>query len=90
MERSASVCRVCGLFTKNYFPWGLDGATPTYDICACCGVEFGYEDSSVNSVRGYRTKWIADGAKWWDHGQKPGGWNVDDQLKELEGTEWAG
>ena len=38
------VCRVCGA-EQPEAPWGDDGETPTYDICNCCGVEFGYEVS---------------------------------------------
>ncbi|WP_407906848.1 hypothetical protein [Escherichia coli] len=44
------VCRVCGA-EQPEAPWGDDGETPTYDICNCCGVEFGYEDSTVQSIK---------------------------------------
>lgn len=36
-------CRVCGLYIEDE-PWGKDGSCPTYEICSCCGVEFGNED----------------------------------------------
>jgi hypothetical protein len=41
-------CRVCGLDQQSP-PWGVDGKSPTYAICDCCGVEFGYEDSTRES-----------------------------------------
>jgi hypothetical protein len=33
---------VCGL-EQGELPWGADGATPSFAICDCCGVEFGLE-----------------------------------------------
>ncbi len=42
-------CRVCGLYIDD-LPWGEDGNCPTYEICSCCGVEFGNEDYTVESV----------------------------------------
>ena len=37
-------CPICGYPLDNYNLWGDDGKTPTYDICPCCGVEWGNED----------------------------------------------
>lgn len=50
-------CRVCG-FPQADPPWGLDGRTPSFDICACCGVEFGYEDATAEGVERYRQEWL--------------------------------
>lgn len=33
-------CRVCGYYIDD-LPWGKDGNCPTYEICPCCGDEFG-------------------------------------------------
>ena len=33
-------CRICG-YRLGFEPWGDDEKTPTYEICPCCGVEFG-------------------------------------------------
>ena len=49
-------CRVCG-FRHSYMPWGPKGRTPTYDICDCCGAEFGYEDFTYESIRGHLERW---------------------------------
>lgn len=46
-------CRICGLYSEDK-PWGEDGNCPTYEFCLCCGVEFGYEDYTVESVINYR------------------------------------
>lgn len=53
-------CRVCGLKYEEP-PWGFDGKTPSFEICQCCGVEFGYEDATVVGVNRYRKKWISSG-----------------------------
>jgi hypothetical protein len=37
------VCRVCG-YDMGYPIWDDDGLGPTFDICACCGCEFGFND----------------------------------------------
>lgn len=75
-------CRVCGFFIKDK-PWGSDGKSPTYDICPCCGVEFGNEDYSIDSIRKYRTHWINAGTAWFDTNQKPDNWNLEEQLDNI-------
>lgn len=72
-------CRVCGLLFREP-PWGENGKSPTFEICPCCGVEFGYEDCNAETCRAYRSRWIAEGANWWDKNQRPESWNLDAQL----------
>ncbi|HGF2651789.1 TPA: hypothetical protein ACWXKB_005314 [Escherichia coli] len=76
------VCRVCGA-EQPEAPWGDDGETPTYDICNCCGVEFGYEDSTVQSIKKYKAKWLDSGAKWMNKESEPQNWSVDEQLAHI-------
>lgn len=52
------ICRVCGYCDEELFPWGEDGETPTFEICPCCNVEFGYEDAQITSIIRYREKWM--------------------------------
>lgn len=73
-------CRVCGLEDAD-FPWGEHGNAPKYNICYCCGVEFGYEDTSEISTKRYRDKWLADGAQWFDPKSRPANWSLEEQLK---------
>ncbi len=75
-------CRVCGLDQGEPI-WGEDGRSPTYIIFSCCGVEFGYEDSTINGIIQYREKWINDGAKWFHEKEKPDDWTVEEQLKAV-------
>jgi hypothetical protein len=68
-------CRVCGLFNSDP-PWGEDGKTPTFIICDCCGVEFGYEDSTIESTNRFRDKWMNSGCCWFNKSKKPKDWNL--------------
>jgi hypothetical protein len=73
-------CRVCGL-EQDEPPWGSDERTPTYDICACCGVEFGYEDATVGAAKRYRELWLQKGAPWFRPVDRPEGWDLNRQLE---------
>lgn len=75
-------CRVCGRIYEG-LPWGEDGKTASFEICPCCGVEFGYEDSLPESVRGYRAIWLAGGSNWFDRKLRPQDWSLDAQLAQI-------
>ena len=81
MPQNEYVCRVCGYI--NYEITLEEGIYPTYNICPCCGVEFGYEDSDLSSIRKYRESWIASGCNWFlDTGTKKER-NFSEQLKNI-------
>lgn len=75
------LCRVCGLEQLEP-PWGDDGKSATFDICDCCGVEFGYEDATLSGIRRYREKWLTNGAKWNTTKSIPDNWMLHQQLKK--------
>ena len=75
-------CRVCG-YRLGFKPWGEDGKTPPYEICPCCGAEFGNDDYTVASTRDYRKKWVKSGCAWFDAGKKPNGWSCKSQMKNI-------
>lgn len=75
-------CRVCG-YKLPFLPWGEDGCTPTYEICPCCGVEFGNEDYSENAIQNYRENWISARCPWFNPQKKPLQWSLDEQLKNV-------
>ena len=75
-------CRICGLYMKDK-PWGDDGQSPTYEICPCCGVEFGNEDYDLFSIKEYRKEWLKNGANWFDKKKKPVSWDVNKQLMNV-------
>lgn len=75
-------CRVCGLYI-TIKPWGNDGQSPTFEICPCCGVEFGNEDYSLDSIRNFRKEWLSQGTPWFDPKQRPQNWILEDQLQSI-------
>ncbi|NWA64104.1 hypothetical protein HX773_24715 [Pantoea sp. B9002] len=75
-------CRVCGLEQLDP-PWGDDGKSATFDICDCCGVEFGYEDATLSGIKRYREKWLTNGAKWNITKSIPDNWMLHQQLKNI-------
>lgn len=79
-NRAELHCRVCGLGQLDP-PWGDDGTCPTYEICDCCGVEFGYEDATVEGVKRARSEWLGKGAPWFSAEARPSNWDVEAQLR---------
>ena len=75
-------CRVCGLL-YDFKPWGEDGRSPTFYICGCCGVEFGYEDTMAVAARKNRQKWIESGAEWFRPTECPPDWDLEEQLTHI-------
>ena len=75
-------CRVCGFLNEDP-PWGQNGNTPSFEICPCCGVEFGYEDSTLESVRRYREKWLTRGDEWNYKKARPANWSVEKQMDNI-------
>lgn len=47
-------CKICGYYESGWFPWGVDGRTPSFDICPQCNVQFGYEDCNDEAIKSYR------------------------------------
>ena len=79
MRNDKNHCRVCGYLLEDP-PWGDTGTNPSFEICPCCGVEFGYEDCTLDAIRAYRKKWLDAGAEWFDADERPDNWNVEAQI----------
>ena len=75
-------CRVCGKIQEDP-PWGEDEKSPTYDICDCCGTEFGYGDCTLKAIIANRKSWIAEGAKWKYPEEKPANWSLEEQMRNI-------
>lgn len=75
-------CRVCGFYHEDP-PWGDDNHTPGYEICHCCGVEAGYEDYTLDSIRAYRNQWLNKGATWFEKKAQPDNWNLNEQMEKI-------
>jgi len=66
-------CPVCGFSEMPYPP--ID-----YNICPCCGTEFGLDDAETNHAE-LRTAWLRRGAPWFSDELPPAPtWNPYVQL----------
>ena len=87
-NRPGNHCPVCG-FDLGYAPWGESGDVATFDICGCCGIEFGYQDSTDTGLIRARNDWIAQGYPWkGDAKDKPADWDPEAQLRESLPVLW--
>lgn len=90
-------CGWSGLSCPAYYsigepPWGDHGqppyesryGMPSYEVCACCGFEFGNDDNPGTAegidFKTYLKDWIEHGCQWFDKQKKPEGWQLDAQL----------
>lgn len=76
------ICNICGYPELKRPPRDKTG-TSTFDICPCCGGEFGYNDATPSAEDTYRKNWIQHGAGWFEPGLKPDKWNLSDQLLNI-------
>lgn len=60
---------------------GLTEPPQDYNICECCGTEFGNDDEA-RSHEELRMEWLAAGANWF-FGEPPSGWNPWKQTQVL-------
>jgi hypothetical protein len=77
-------CRVCGLDQSPDLPWGENGDHASFNICSCCGVEFGYEDDSVQNCLSVRRHWVEIrlGA-WFAPKEQPSDWDMPAQIRAI-------
>ncbi len=83
MNKAKTYCTICG-YDLHFYPWGKDGKTPSFDICPCCGVEFGHEDIDEDSIKEYRAEWITNGKRWFDKKKKPDNWDYEEQITNIK------
>jgi hypothetical protein len=77
-----NTCPVCGyngLHEPAYDRFGCS----SFEICPCCGVEFGYQDAR-RSHESLRAEWVAKGMPWHSHVKvPPPGWDPAQQLRSV-------
>jgi len=77
------LCPVCGWFGLRDPPYDSTGS-PSYEICCCCGFEFGFDDgSNGETYSSYRDKWVESGMPWFDPDTMPPNWNATAQLSRV-------
>ena len=74
-------------FDEN-IPYEILYGDPSYEVCPCCGYEFGNDDCPGTTAGGdsftkYRNEWIKCGMQWWDEKSKPNKYNPSLQLRNL-------
>lgn len=75
-------------------PFGDLGAPPyvgrfgyaSFECCACCGFEFGYDDDAgasgqACSFADYLARFVAQGCRWFCPDQRPAAWSLTEQLR---------
>lgn len=78
------VCLICGYNQLTEPPYDADG-NPSYEICPCCGFEFGFDDKSEGIFyTEYRKDWIKNGAVCFNKKLKPLNWDVKQQLRNID------
>lgn len=75
-------CNICGYPNLDQPPRDETGG-PSFEICPCCGGEFGYNDTTIQAEQSYRRNWIHNGTKWFIFGLKPADWSLRDQLLNI-------
>lgn len=78
-----NICPVCGYAELSQPPYDPETKVATFDICPCCGCEFGYNDATPEAKRRYLRDWIQRGTPWFDPKLKPLHWNLKKQLLSI-------
>ncbi len=83
-EKRDKICPACGYPELRYGPY-IIGTSESYEICPCCGFEFGVTDMDEGySYEQWRQKWIDEGMKWWSKSRHPSTqWNPVEQLRNI-------
>lgn len=79
-------CPVCGYDKIENPIYDKDGYG-TYEICVCCGFEFGCDDypKKEEAFIKWRNNWIIDGCQWFSQSTtKPKVWDPKRQLENLK------
>jgi hypothetical protein len=88
----AKTCPVCGYQGLDSPPYkDLNGGNPSYEVCVCCGYEFGFNDMSKGQTfKGYRIDWINNGFLFFMDEYKPALWNKEVMMEQLKNTDNLG
>src|SRR4051794_27143766 len=73
-------CPVCG-YARLPHPAHDESGAASFQICPCCGVQFGYQDANFPHAA-LRRIWLAGGATWYSSvTPPPDNWNALEQLR---------
>ena len=77
-------CPICGWGDLEFQPRS-ETTGGSYEICPCCGFQFGYDDEDQDiSDEEWRRRWVAKGMPWFARTRRPPpGWDPVEQLRRL-------
>lgn len=79
-DKNTWACPVCGFDALDEPPHDAHGCA-SFDICPCCGTEFGYDGATVKHSE-LRARWVGGGTVWWSAAEPPPtGWDPKEQLR---------
>ena len=67
-------CPVCGFNSDESYN-SVTELRCSYDICNCCGCEFGYDDTIQ-----FYDNWVSAGCIWFNSKVKPADWSIESQI----------
>lgn len=75
------------LTSKTAPPYSIKYGMPSYEVCDCCGYEFGNDDEPGTgdpiTFEDYRRQWKENGYSWLNKSKKPVSWSATDQLAQI-------
>ena len=75
-----------GLIRGLPAPYATHLGMPSYEVCPCCGFEFGNDDdpgtATPETFEQYLENWIALGTPWFDLSKRPAKWSLSDQIRK--------
>lgn len=77
------ICPICGCDELKEPAWLGDGFGASFEICPCCGTEFGYQDCKPEGKKKQYEQWMARKYEWHFPQDKPKDWDLDKQLKNI-------
>jgi len=78
------MCPVCGFKGLDEPPYN-DNKEASFEICPCCGFEFGFDNQGTSDkYSNFRLNWIKNGANWFLPDRKPKDWDLNKQLENLK------
>jgi hypothetical protein len=76
-------CPICGFNGLKEPPYNKEN-DPSFEICPCCGFEFGFDgENSPERFGEYRKHWIAEGTPWFNSKLKPINWDYKKQIEKI-------
>lgn len=71
------VCGWLGLSARAVFPYD------SFEICSCCGTEFGLDVSEDDDIEDVREEWLEGGAVWFSDEGRPADWSPERAIAQV-------